>query len=38
MNLPTNWHGKIDLVYTHSDGKTEIKSAFCQAPLKIQRA
>ncbi|WP_373478651.1 urease accessory protein UreD [Geminocystis sp.] len=38
MNLPTNWHGKIDLVYSHNNGKTEIKSAFCQAPLKIQRA
>ncbi|BAQ65199.1 urease accessory protein UreD [Geminocystis sp. NIES-3709] len=33
-----NWQGKINLVYEYQEGKTKIKSAYHQAPLKIQRS
>ncbi|MBF2064782.1 MAG: urease accessory protein UreD [Calothrix sp. C42_A2020_038] len=32
-----NWHGKLDLVYAHPDGATQLIYAHHQAPLKVQR-
>jgi len=32
-----NWHGKLNLVYNHHQGKTTVIQSKNQAPLKIQR-
>lgn len=34
----TIWHGKINLNYQYNSQKTELKSSFTQAPLKIQQS
>lgn len=31
------WHGRLDILYSHNQGKTKVKRVFTQAPLKIQR-
>ncbi|BDA70990.1 Urease accessory protein UreD [Rivularia sp. IAM M-261] len=34
---PNSWHGKLDLVYAHRQGATQLIHAHHQAPLKVQR-
>lgn len=34
--LEGSWQGKINLIYEYQEGKTKVKSAYHQAPFKIQ--
>ncbi|MBD2665808.1 urease accessory protein UreD [Richelia sinica FACHB-800] len=36
-NISSGWHGKLNLVYAHRRGATELTYNHNQAPLKIQR-
>ncbi|MBW4544946.1 MAG: urease accessory protein UreD [Symplocastrum torsivum CPER-KK1] len=35
--IPTGWHGSLDLVYVHNDGTTKLIHNQVQSPLKVQR-
>ncbi|OWY69516.1 urease accessory protein [cyanobacterium TDX16] len=36
-NIPSSWHGNLDIVYALRNGKTQPISDRVQAPLKVQR-
>jgi urease accessory protein len=35
--IPTGWHGSLDLVYVHNDGTTKLIHNQVRSPLKVQR-
>jgi urease accessory protein len=36
-HTPNRWHGKLNLIYAHSQGATQLIHTHHQAPLKVQR-
>jgi urease accessory protein len=36
-NVPTGWHGSLDLIYAHHDGITKLIHNQVRSPLKVQR-